>query len=344
MHLTIHPSTSHHTTCTAQVLQCISQLELAQLIGAGVKTRYLTFASSTPQKAPLSRAAIDAVLSGTGMGPPLPSYTYISPSTPLITFHPPLLYSHLTLHTSPHMSPSTPPLTSHPPHFSHLTLHTSPHISPSIPPLTSHPPHTSPHISPPHTFPHISPPLTSHPPHFPSHLTLHTLPLKSHLHTSPHISPSTHFSISHPPHTFPYISPPHISPSHLPSHLTLTSHPPHTSPHLHTSSHLTSTPPLTSHLHTSPHISPSTHFPSHLTSTPPLTSHPPPPPHTSLVRCSPLQDFLFHFLIFNSEQIIRKWQLSRNRLGKPVHRVLWLQSTGFSQVPQDSTEMRLVSA
>ena len=167
LHLTLH-----HTTCTAQVLQCISQLELAQLIGAGVKTRYLTFASSTPQKAPLSRAAIDAVLSGTGMGPPLL-----------------LLHLHLTLHTPHHISSSTPLFTSHPPHFSHLTLHTSPHISPSTPPLTSHPPHLPSHLT-------LTPPLTSHPPHLPSHLTL-TPPLTSHPpHTSPHISPP-HLLTSH---------------------------------------------------------------------------------------------------------------------------------------------------
>ena len=52
-----------------QVLQCISQLELAQLIGTGVKTRYLTNAPSTPKGTrsgdTIARVmSIDAILSG----------------------------------------------------------------------------------------------------------------------------------------------------------------------------------------------------------------------------------------------------------------------------------------
>ena len=41
---------AHHVLVTCvQVLQCVSQLELAQLIGTGVKTRYLTSTPSTPK-------------------------------------------------------------------------------------------------------------------------------------------------------------------------------------------------------------------------------------------------------------------------------------------------------
>lgn len=50
-----------------QVLQCVSRLELAQLIGTGVKTRYLTHGGlqQTP-KAARTSANIDSVLSGSG--------------------------------------------------------------------------------------------------------------------------------------------------------------------------------------------------------------------------------------------------------------------------------------
>ena len=56
-----------------QVLQCISQLEMAQLIGTGVKTRYITHSSSPlPNKrsqrstsyTAKSTSHIDSVLSG----------------------------------------------------------------------------------------------------------------------------------------------------------------------------------------------------------------------------------------------------------------------------------------
>lgn len=50
-----------------QVLQCVSQLELAQLIGTGVKTRYLTHGGQQQSiKAPRTTASIDSVLSGSG--------------------------------------------------------------------------------------------------------------------------------------------------------------------------------------------------------------------------------------------------------------------------------------
>lgn len=51
-----------------QVFQCISQLELAQLIGTGVKTKYLTSAGkSSPKSRDVpTRSNIDSMLSGTG--------------------------------------------------------------------------------------------------------------------------------------------------------------------------------------------------------------------------------------------------------------------------------------
>ena len=49
-----------------QVLQCISQLELAQLIGSGVKTRYLTHGGQQHSMRPRT-AGIDSVLTGSGM-------------------------------------------------------------------------------------------------------------------------------------------------------------------------------------------------------------------------------------------------------------------------------------
>ena len=58
-----------------QVLQCISQLEMAQLIGTGVKTRYITHSNSPqPNKkkqrsnafTAISTSHIDSVISGGG--------------------------------------------------------------------------------------------------------------------------------------------------------------------------------------------------------------------------------------------------------------------------------------
>lgn len=53
--------------CVLQVLQCVSRLELAQLIGTGVKTRYLTHGGlQLSPKASRTSANIDSVLSGSG--------------------------------------------------------------------------------------------------------------------------------------------------------------------------------------------------------------------------------------------------------------------------------------
>lgn len=60
-----NPSSNlHKFLFPCQVLQCISQLELAQLIGTGVKTRYLTSAPPTTGTSKGS-AGIDAILTGT---------------------------------------------------------------------------------------------------------------------------------------------------------------------------------------------------------------------------------------------------------------------------------------
>lgn len=50
-----------------QVLQCVSRLELAQLIGTGVKTRYLTHGGlQQSSKTARTGASVDSVLSGSG--------------------------------------------------------------------------------------------------------------------------------------------------------------------------------------------------------------------------------------------------------------------------------------
>ena len=51
-----------------QVLQCVSRLELAQLIGTGVKTRYLTHGGlQQSPKTVRTTSNVDSVLSGSGV-------------------------------------------------------------------------------------------------------------------------------------------------------------------------------------------------------------------------------------------------------------------------------------
>ena len=104
-----------------QVFQCISQLELAQLVGTGVNIRYLTTSSSSPsahrqhQKAQQralqpnpapSRTGVDAVLSGSGV--PSPPHPLTPSSTHFFT--PVCLISSLSSpFTLPQSTSSLPP-------------------------------------------------------------------------------------------------------------------------------------------------------------------------------------------------------------------------------------------
>ncbi len=50
-----------------QVLHCVSRLELAQLIGTGVKTRYLTHGGLQHSPKVPRTTTINSVLSGSGL-------------------------------------------------------------------------------------------------------------------------------------------------------------------------------------------------------------------------------------------------------------------------------------
>ena len=78
VYVTVAPSLppSFHPSLplSLKVFHCVSQLELAQLVGTGVKTRYLTTSNLTrgggakekSQQLQSSRTGVDAVLTGTG--------------------------------------------------------------------------------------------------------------------------------------------------------------------------------------------------------------------------------------------------------------------------------------